>query len=205
MGVDKAALVLGGENLLDRALRRLRLAGVERYVLGHDPSASTELVADDDGTARLRDGVQHVPDSHRGDGPLAAFANLETSLPVDVEHVFLAAVDMPFLDATVVQRLLAFRAGLTDDCDVVLPRVGGRDQPLAALWHRRALVVARKLIRRDERSMKALVANLAAERMDEARLAGHGIDADAFRGFNSQEELAALRAEIERHPRGADS
>ncbi|MGH8908406.1 MAG: molybdenum cofactor guanylyltransferase [Egibacteraceae bacterium] len=199
MGTDKALLPYRGERLVDRAVRILRtccaevlVAPGELLVASADgaPAASGEgaLVAPGEGApaacgvpatsghalvasgegARLGglDALQ-VADAVPGAGPLGGLvAGLEAAA---YDLVAVLAVDMPYADPTVLQRLAAQWGGEA----AVIPRTGGRLQPLHAVWARAAAPDLRALLTEGERSVTA-----AAE-----RLGALVVDADAWGPF----------------------
>src|SRR5690349_15006086 len=79
-GVDKAALELGGESLLDRTFRAL--AGARRVVVAGDPRP-------------VPAGVVVVQEEPRFAGPAAAIG--AAMREVGAAYVFLAGCDQPFL------------------------------------------------------------------------------------------------------------
>src|SRR5574340_1715599 len=115
MGRDKAALLIGGEPLLRRAVGRLRLALAEVIVVG--APALAPLVPD----------TRIVADEWPGRGPLGALA---TALGVtDAPWVVMVACDMPFTQPALI-REIARRALASDDLDVVAPRGAQGLEPL---------------------------------------------------------------------------
>jgi molybdopterin-guanine dinucleotide biosynthesis protein A len=79
--------------------------------------------------------VLRTGDLYPGQGPLAGVqAGLARSSGVAACCV---ACDMPFLSAAFLRRLA--RRFLRADCDVLLPRVGGEIEPLAAIYRRSLL------------------------------------------------------------------
>lgn len=109
MGTDKALLTLGGETLLDRALRRLG-----PQVQGLAISANTPIVS---GFPVLAD---EIPDQ----GPLGGvLAGLAHGRQEGFTHVVTAAVDTPFFPDDLAARLVA--------CG---ERAVVRGHPVFALW-----------------------------------------------------------------------
>lgn len=121
-GIDKAEMVLGEVRLLDRALEAV--AGAGRVVV----------------VGPRRPAPDHVlwtrEDPPRG-GPVPALAAGLALVSADV--VVVLAVDMPFVDAAVIDRLVG-AVGRADGA--VLSDSEGRDQPLAGAY-RTAPLLAR--------------------------------------------------------------
>ena len=146
MGRPKAELRVGGEPLLQRQLRLLLEAGVgERWV----SIASTGNV-----------GVTHDPDVRvvcdlrSGEGPLAG---IERGLAqTRGQWVVFLAVDLPEMTADFLRRLVAGRL----PGQGVVPRLGGRFEPLAAMYPQRAHREAVLRLDQGERSLQKFVGAL---------------------------------------------
>lgn len=124
-GLDKGQLLFRGLPLVSRTASLL--AGVFGEVV---------LVTNStDQYAGLPPGVLRTGDRYPGRGPLAGVhAGLASSR---LEAACCVACDMPFLTASFLRRLA--RRYLRADCDVLLPRVGGEIEPLAAIYRRSLL------------------------------------------------------------------
>ncbi len=103
MGSDKAALLIGGEPLLRRMLRRLGLALAQTLVIGPPELA---VIAPD---ARI------LPDAQPGLGPLGGLA---TALgAIATPYAFVIACDMPFAQPALIRaqaRLALAGAAIAD-------------------------------------------------------------------------------------------
>jgi molybdenum cofactor guanylyltransferase len=121
MGRDKAGLVLDGETLLARAVRRLRPVVREVIVVG--PPERSLLVPD----------VRVVPDDRPGQGPLGG---VYTALgAASTDRVFVMACDMPFVQTDLVRCLLS----LAGAYDIVVPRSERGTEQLHAVYMRACL------------------------------------------------------------------
>ncbi|MCA8969923.1 MAG: molybdenum cofactor guanylyltransferase [Planctomycetes bacterium] len=186
MGEDKATLMLAGEALVARMLRRLAIPGATRFVCGHIHSAQLDTQAE----------VTIVHDTNPGAGPLAAMADLSEALPKQVRRVFACAVDMPFIGADIVQWM----NDVADACDgfdraphAVIAHVDGHEQVLAALWSRAALLRANQLVSEGQRSVRALLETTRTLVFDAVQLDAVDIDVERFKSFDYPEEFAAIR------------
>ncbi len=113
-GIDKAEVMLGEARLLDRALEAV--AGADRVVVVGPRRPAP-------------DGVLWTREEPPGGGPVPALAAGLAHVSADV--VVVLAVDMPFVDEAVVDRLLA---ALESVEGAVLTDAVGRDQPLAGAY-----------------------------------------------------------------------
>ena len=115
MGRDKAALPFGGVPLLKLSAERAASCADEVLVVGREgfPGLS---------------GVRFVPDLG---GPPSSMRGLHAALSHAAgDRVLLLACDMPFWDAGLVRHMKE----LSENADVVLPRPGGRLEPLCAIY-----------------------------------------------------------------------
>ncbi len=147
MGRDKATLPFsdsaGETTLVERAVGTLRTRCAPVFVVAAPGQPLPELEA-----VVLRDEV-------RGVGPLLATARgLRAASEAGVELAFVCAVDMPYLDAELIDALVgpALRLG----AEVVLPW-DGRDHYLAGVYRTALATRADELVAAGERSMRALV------------------------------------------------
>jgi molybdenum cofactor guanylyltransferase len=136
LGVDKASLVLGGETLAARAAHRLG-------------AVCTPVVELGDGVS----GLPAVREDEPGAGPLAALAGAGTWLREHGHHgpAVLLAVDLPAVDEGFL-RWLCDRPGEP----TVVPRVGGRLQPVCARYGPDALLAAQSLVAGGVRALHEL-------------------------------------------------
>lgn len=154
LGTDKAGLEVDGEPLVTRV--GAVLASICEEV----------LIASGDGT-RLgglpwRQIADVVPDA----GPLAGIvAALEVAT---TPLVAVAAVDLPFADPEVFVALMTAWNGEV----AVVPEVGGRIQPLHAVWARKAAVALRAALEDGDRSPSALALRLGARVVPAVELPG---------------------------------
>ncbi len=159
MGTDKARLEIDGVPLADRAAAVLETAGADPVVLvGPDPR----------GTA-----VQWsvIDDRFPGQGPMGGV--ISTLGAIDAHLVAVVACDMPALDADEIRRLRSSIGA----ADVAVSVAAGVDQPLHAVWSRRALPVLLTAFDGGERSLRRVLRLLAVVRMPAGDPA-HLIDVD---------------------------
>lgn len=145
MGSDKPLLELGGETLLERAVRFWRA----REGIG----AVLVAVGGEEHLPALPEGSRPVYDLYPGCGPMAglhaAFAQS------DAELVYVSAVDMPFLAA---EALPPAPAG-----DAAVYLKDGRPEPLFGAYRRTALPALTEALEAGQYQMTALLDRLDAE------------------------------------------
>ena len=168
MGFDKAMLEVGGVPNAVRLARLLEEVAAPAVEVG--PGCS---------------GLAHVRERPAGSGPLAALCAGADGL-CRAGHrgpVLVLACDLPFIDAGTLKVL----AGWPGRGSVV-PRAGGRAQPLCARWSEADLEVARELVEAGERSMKALLVRSGPELVEETFWPS-GVAVRLFSDLDTPEDL----------------
>ncbi|MGX9792529.1 molybdenum cofactor guanylyltransferase [Mycobacterium sp. MMS18-G62] len=151
MGRDKANLSYEGTTLLERTVSVL------------SPRCSPVFVIAAPGQPMPTVEAQVLRDEVRGVGPLLATGRgLRAAADAGLQHAFVCAVDMPFLDVALIDELAgpALRLG----ADVVLPW-DGRDHYLAGIYRTSLADRVDELIAAGERSMRALVETVDTQRI----------------------------------------
>lgn len=147
MGQSKAALLIGGEPLVRRVVRRLRLALRDVVVVGS--SDLTALVPD---TRIIQDRALH-----QGQGPLAG---LEAALDViETPYAFVVACDMPFVSPDLVRAMVDL-AVAEPSRDALVLRTSQGVEPLHAVYSRACLPVVTQQLDAGERSLQRLLPHL---------------------------------------------
>lgn len=168
MGRDKASIPWppgSGSTLLEHLLAVLEPLCREVMVVG-----------------RPHPGGRWVADAPPGEGPLRG---LEAGLAAAPTSWSLAvACDLPFLEPRMVERLREHAAG-----DAVVPRVGGRPQPLLALYRRTCLEPIRSALDRGERRMEAFWAEVEVRFLEEEALRAADAELLSFRNLNEPADL----------------
>lgn len=179
MGTNKALLEVGGSSMLRRTAALLRPLVDDLFVVADDASGYADL------------GLPVYPDLHRGCGSLGGIhaAIAQATHPL----VLCAACDMPHIGTGVLELLL--NAAGPDD-DALLPRTGGRPEPLLAVYARGALpAIERSIVAGRLRIVDAL-AGLRVRFVEEDELARADPGLASFVNVNTPAELAAARASV---------
>ncbi len=180
MGRNKALLPINGRPLILHIIERLRPLADEVIVVARSPAPYTFL---------------HVPiaiDRYPGAGPLAGLhAALSAARG---EWVMLVACDMPLVRAEVFAYLLS----LTSNVDVVMPRVGGREEPLHALYRRATcLPPVEEALAAGQRRLIAFLPRVRVRYVDEEDLRKVDPALLSFRNVNTPEEWEEVRRLLE--------
>ncbi|WP_082570257.1 molybdenum cofactor guanylyltransferase [Mycobacterium sp. Root135] len=151
MGRDKATLEIAGRTFVEQAVLTLSGRCSPVFVVAAPGQPLPTLDAE-----VLRDDV-------RGVGPLLATARgLRAAADAGLERAFVCAVDMPYLTVDLIDELVG--PSLRLGADVVLPW-DGRDHYLAGVYRTDLAARADALVAAGERSMRALVDVVDAQRV----------------------------------------
>jgi molybdopterin-guanine dinucleotide biosynthesis protein A len=192
MGRDKLSMTVGGVPIIWRVYDVLCEACDEVVVVGAE-----EAYGLPEGTRVVRDLRAH--DGSSGAGPLAG---LESGLyHARYEATFVAAGDMPFVSLDLVHELLRrLREG---NAYAVVPRVGGRLEPLCAAYSRRALGTVGGALDDGVRAMRDLLGLLPeVEELREEEVREFGDPDLLLMNVNSPEHLARARGVVGDEPGG---
>lgn len=171
MGVDKPALLIGGEPLIARVVGALSKVVDEVVLVGNDASRFAWL------------GVDCVADLIPNGGPLVG---IYTALTV-ARHPFslIVACDMPFIQPALLAYLLERALGW----DAVVPLVDGRLEPLHAVYARSCLPAIEEMIRHREWCPLDLYPRVRVRYVEEAEIAVFEGGWRSFVNLNTPEDL----------------
>lgn len=172
-GVRKALLVMEGRPLLAHTLALYARVFPSALVIANEPGVYESFGAR----------VAGDPIADRG-APGGLFAALSAC---PTPWLFLAACDMPALDARVIEAL----AGRREGAQAVVATIAGRPEPLHAFWSAAAAPALERLLRDGEPSFRDLLAQLPHERVPIEELEREVPGAAAsFSNVNTPAELA---------------
>jgi molybdopterin-guanine dinucleotide biosynthesis protein A len=175
MGRDKALLPWASATLLEHALLRLRavcahvriLAGPEPRYQGHGAPVITDVVKEAGPLGGVHAGLLSL------DGPLGLFLG----------------VDTPLIPAGLLGALVA----AADGFDAVVPVVGGRPEPLCAVYRGSCLEAVQRRLEAGERKMTSFWPDVTVRAVAEDELAVFGDPVGMFRNLNTPEDYLRLR------------
>jgi molybdopterin-guanine dinucleotide biosynthesis protein A len=177
MGSDKAALVVEGRTLLQRAVDAVAQV-VEEVVLVGAPGRPLPEV-------EVSLPLRRVEDPVEGEGPLAGIAAGLAAIEAPVTLV--VGCDMPWLRPALLELLLArVEAGAR----LVVPMHDGRPEGLCSAWRADALEVVRAHFEAGDRRVMSVAADLEAVRVDPGDYATADADGRSFRNLNTPDDLA---------------
>ncbi len=169
MGAEKAQLLVDGEPVAERTARLLAEHCSQVTVLGRVPLPNCVF----------------LEDQQEFTGPLVTLSYFRPA----AEAVFIASCDMPRFDAEIVQLLHS----LLGDRHAAIPRIGGRLQPLCALYSASIWAGMADAVEAGTRSMFGWIDTLNFRVVEEDDLRASDVDPLSLRGANTPEEWAQLR------------
>ena len=141
MGRDKRFLAFRGRPLVEHVCNQLRGAFPEVLVAANDATRLAFL------------NLPVVPDAMPSQGPLGGIASALAVSNYDLN--FFVACDIPFIDFTLVERLMRAAAG----CDGAVPATPeGRLEPLFAVYRKSLLPAMRDALARGNRRIRDVFA-----------------------------------------------
>jgi len=165
MGRDKATMEFEGEPLWRRQLQLLRALKPEQLFI----SARTK-------PKWLPDHVELLLDDPASRGPLSGLTKALTAM--QTTHLIVLAVDMPFMTAGELRRLVE----LATENRGVIPVIGERAEPLAAIYPVRAAAAFKAALAGDDFSLQRLVRKFG---LDHKIAAEESVD--LYRSLNTPE------------------
>jgi len=175
---DKGCLLVGGAPIVARVVAAAT-AVCERVIVVGDAPLPEGL------------GVTAVADATPGGGPVQALGTGLRALGTPL--CVLLAWDMPFVSAELLGHLVAN----ADAFEAVVPRIGGRPQPLCAVYARACLPLIEALDEGRNVAMRDFVARLRVRWVEEDEVRPFGDPARLFLNVNTDEDLARARAMTE--------
>jgi molybdopterin-guanine dinucleotide biosynthesis protein A len=176
MGTDKAFVPLLGRPLIEEVIARVAELGVETVVVTNRPDEYRYL------------GVPLVGDIVPDQG---ALGGLYTALhAARAPHTLIVACDMPFLQ----RELLAYLISLRADYDAVVPRLGGRPEPLHALYAKSCLEPIRRNLEARSLKIAAFFSDVRLRYVGEPEIDRFDPQHLSFLNVNTPDELANAQA-----------
>ncbi|GMR05051.1 MAG: hypothetical protein BMS9Abin23_0979 [Thermodesulfobacteriota bacterium] len=176
MGSNKALLEFNGETIIQRVLKVV--SGVFE---------KTMIVADDVLLYENLD-ARVVADIYKGAGSLGG---VYTALfHSSGNHVFVAACDMPHIDAGAVKRILEAPGSY----DAAVPFISGRYHPMHAVYSKRCMKPMEAMIKEGNLRLTGLMERIRVKKLVEEDFKGIPIE-ESVRNINTKEDLERLVTE----------
>jgi molybdopterin-guanine dinucleotide biosynthesis protein A len=180
MGQSKASLDFGGIPILTRIIAELRRRFAEIVVVAAPES--------EDALPSIPQGVLLLRDETPFQGPTDALRRALEAISSDT--AFACSCDLPLLDADVAVTLVE----MLDAFDAVMPEIGGRLQPLHAVYHKRCARALAAMGARGESRLTAIGEEIILRRVGEHKLREFDPELRSFVNINTPDEYQhALR------------
>jgi molybdopterin-guanine dinucleotide biosynthesis protein A len=176
MGRDKATIEFQGEPLWRRQLELLRTLAVEKIIVSARQRPEW-----------LPDGVDLLLDDPPSRGPLSGLTKALGAM--GTTHLVVVAVDMPFITADELRELIP----LAEPGRGVVPTIGERAEPLAAIYPAEAAEEFRAALAGSNFSLQFVVRTLAASAKVKLMPVGDSA-AVRYRNLNTCEDLPEFSA-----------
>lgn len=180
IGEDKAFLEFEGKRLVEWVITSLKEVGEEIIIVANEPEKFNSL------------GLKVVKDVLPGIGPLVGlYSGLLSS---HLEYNFVCGTDMPFLSPSLIKYML----GQGQGCDVVLPRIGSRVEPLCAVYKRSCLSSIAEVIKEGEKlSLRSFFDRVKIRYIKEDEVIPFGLPKKLFFNINTREDMEMARGLLE--------
>ncbi|MGI9061004.1 MAG: molybdenum cofactor guanylyltransferase [Ktedonobacteraceae bacterium] len=183
MGKDKALLPLPGHEqitFVDHAATLLATVGREVLLVARDATSALDYVS----LAHVRIVTDQVPDQ----GPLMGLYSGLSAMHPATTHALVVAVDMPFVQPTLLTYL--FTQLQTDA--ILMPVVQSAPQVLLAVYPRSILPIVEECLRQGRHDLRALLKVAPVSYIEEAQLRQVDPQLRSFVNVNTPEELQAI-------------
>lgn len=178
MGQDKAFLQLGGRTLLAHALELAQAVTGNAWIVG-----SAEKFAAFGSV---------LEDTYPGRGPLAGIQAALAATRTELNLI--TAVDMPFLELDFLKYLIA--QARESQAVVVVPKTGGRLQPLCASYRKSFADVAERSLQAEKNKVDSLFSGVQTLVIEQAELERNGFAEEMFRNLNSDQDWQEAKQKL---------
>ena len=173
-GVNKAFVKVGGVSLIERVAGVLRSVFEETVIVTNNPEDYAFL------------NMPMYRDIIPGLGPLGGiFTGLQM---ITGEAGFFVACDMPFLNPDLIRYLSGIKNG-TIRFDVVIPRIAWKLEALHALYGKRCVPFAEKLLHSGNYQIIQLFPNVSVRHVEAEEIMGFDPELKSFFNINRPQEL----------------
>ncbi len=178
MGRDKAFIQLGEHTLLTHALELVRAATGSAQIVGS--------------AAKFAAFGPVIEDIYPEQGPLAGIHAALTGTRTDLNLI--VAVDMPFLEPRWLIYLVA--EARTSTAIVVVPKAGGTQQPLCAVYRRQFADIAERSLRCGKNKVDRLFAEVPTRVIEQQEVERNGFTAEMFHNINTAKDWQEAKLKL---------
>lgn len=178
LGRNKALQGIGGKSLIQWVVDHLATLSAEIIIA----TARGEAIPCSS-TARIRT----VADTHPGKGPLAGiYSGLVAS---SSSRAIVVGCDTPFLSVS----LLQYMTQICSTCDLVIPRIEDKVEPLCAVYSKDCVAPIRELLEQNELKIIELFRMVKVRYIEEDEIDSFDPEHLSFFNINSEADLERAR------------
>jgi molybdopterin-guanine dinucleotide biosynthesis protein A len=184
LGYNKVLEVVGNKSLLEGVISCVASLSSEVIVVATEDQVIPQFQDYPD--------LQVVTDIYPGKGPLGGiYTGLKTSTsPCNL----VVAADMPFLN----RALLEYMLELVNGFDLVVPRLGGRVEPLHSVYVRGCLAAIEKMVKEGELRINKLFPRVNVRYVEASEIERFDPEQRSFFNINTEGDLRLARELIGR-------
>jgi len=180
MGTDKAFVQLDGKPLIQHVIdRTVDLGQAETILITNRPADYAHL------------GLPMFADVHPDKGSLGGIYTALTC--ADNPFVLVLACDMPFVNPALLKFMLS---KITDDVDIVVPRVDGYPQGLHAIYRKTCLDPIKAQLDMNRLKVIRFYEEMRVCYLDEDDYNEYDADGQSFANVNTPDELEDARKQL---------
>lgn len=183
MGRPKESLPIAGNTLLGLAVERLMLTTHPVIVLARDEQQELPPLPVE---------CEVAYDSNPGAGPMKSLRDALRMQQGRCDAVLVTGCDFPFLN----ESSIAWLASQLGDSDAVVPKAGGRLQPLVAIYRTRLLKRVEQLVADGVDTIRTVAEEPGARLLDEDALRKFDPQLRFLRNVNDPASYQAALAEL---------
>ena len=179
MGQDKGLVPLDGRPMIQYVLDAVADLGAETFLVSNRPQAYSQF------------GLRIAEDDSPGRGSLEG---LRTALASAIsDYVLVAGCDMPFIQRSLVEHLVSRERNF----EALVPRYGGRLQPMLAVYGVTCLPHIERMLEQDQMKLGRVLLGLDTVMVDETTVLEFDSVGISFRNVNTPEDLRRAKGLIE--------
>lgn len=175
MKFNKAFAAIADQSVYQIILQKFRQSFEDIITISNEPNQYMQM------------GARVFPDVFPGLGPVAGIHSALYHARFDA--VFVMGCDMPFMNMDLVEYLLTQLEGY----DGVVPQIGGKLQPLSAIYSKKCLPVLTDCLQHDRLKLVRVFEELNAKTIPEHELFQFGNIHEIFMNVNDPDALVLAR------------
>ena len=179
MGEDKGLVQLNGRPMIQHVIDAVADLGAETFLVSNRPQAYSRF------------GLRIAEDDSPGRGSLEGLRTALTAARSD--YVLVVGCDMPFIQRPLVEHLVSIKRSF----EALVPRYGGRLQPMLAVYGVTCLSHINRMLDQDQMKLGQVLDGVDSAIVEEDTVRKFDPDGISFRNVNTPEDLQRANRLIE--------